>query len=133
MPATITPYLTFRDTLKAIEFYKEAFGAIEKVRLPDDQGKMSHAEIRIHGVPIFLSDEYPEIDVLSPESVGGTPIMLVLDVDDVDSVFHQALAAGAIQDRPLQDSFEGALRTGKLVDPFGYRWMITTEKGEINY
>jgi PhnB protein len=131
--ASITPYLTFRDATKAIEFYKQAFGAVERVRLPDEQGKMSHAEILIFGVPVYLSDEYPEIDVLSPETVGGNPVMLVLNVDNVDEVFHQALAAGAVEHRPLQDSFDGALRTGKLVDPFGYRWMITTEKGEINY
>jgi PhnB protein len=133
MAAKITPYLTFRDAEKAIEFYQQAFGAVEHVRLPDDEGKMSHAEIRIQGVPIFLSDEYPGIDVLSPETVGGTPVMLVLDVDDVDAVFNQALSAGAVQTRPLQDSFGGALRTGKLVDPFGHHWMITTQKGEINY
>jgi PhnB protein len=133
MPAKITPYLTYRDAAKAIEFYKKAFGAVERVRLPDDEGKVSHAEIHIQGVPIFLSDEYPGIDVLSPETVGGSPVMLVLDVDDVDAVFNQALAAGATETRPLQDSFGGALRTGKLVDPFGHYWMITTEKGDIDY
>jgi PhnB protein len=133
MPAKITPYLTFRDAAQAIEFYQRAFGAMEQVRLLDEDGKVSHAELLFHGVPVYLSDEYPEIDVLSPETVGGTPVMLVLDVDDVDTVFKQAIQAGGRETRPLQDSFGGSLRTGKLVDPFGHHWMITTERGEINY
>jgi PhnB protein len=133
MPATITPYLTFIDAAQAIEFYQHAFGAVEQVRLLDEDGRVSHAELRIFDVPIYLSDEYPEIDVLSPETVGGTPVMLVLNVDDVDTVFKQAIQAGGKETRPLQDGFGGALRTGKLVDPFGHHWMITTERGEINY
>jgi PhnB protein len=131
MPATITPYLTFRDASQAIEFYRQAFDAVEQGRL-DEDGKVSHAEILIHGVQVYLSDEYPEIDVRSPETLGGSPVMLVLDVEDADSVFNQAIAAGATETRPLQDSFDGALRTGKFVDPFGHHWMVTTQRGEIN-
>jgi PhnB protein len=131
MSASITPYLAFRDAAKAIEFYRKAFDAVEQGRL-NEAGKVSHAEILIHGVRIYLSDEYPEIDVRSPGTIGGSPVMLVLDVDDADSVFNQAIAAGATETRPLEDSFDGALRTGKLVDPFGHRWMVTTQRGEIN-
>lgn len=125
---TVTPYLAIKGAAAAIEFYKNAFGAREVVRLPDTNGKISHAEIHIGSARILISDEYPEIDVLSPKSIGGSPVLIILDVEDVDAVFSQALAAGATMVRPLQDGFDSTLRTGKLNDPFGHRWMITTSK-----
>ena len=127
MSTRIVPYLAFEDASQAIEFYRQAFGAVESYRLEDD-GKISHAEIRIGEAVIYLSDRYPEIDVLSPKDLGGSPVMIVLEVEDVDQLFNQAVTAGASVSRPLEDSFEGTLRTGKLVDPFGHRWMILTYK-----
>ena len=122
----ITPYLCTSNTAQAIEFYKEAFGAVEVFRI-NDGDKISHAEIQIGGVPIMLSDEYPDT-VLSPQTIGNSPVMLVLEVPDVDATFKQAVTAGATVDRPLMDTFNGELRNGKLVDPFGHRWMILTRK-----
>lgn len=122
-----TPYLAFKDTSAAITFYQQAFGAVEAYRL-EENGSIGHAEIRIGGAVIFLSDEFPEIGVLSAETVGGSPVMIVLEVPDVDALFHQAVQAGARVDRPLQDGFDGTLRTAKLIDPFNHRWMILTHK-----
>jgi PhnB protein len=128
---TATPYLCAKPAAEAIEFYKKAFGAVETMRINDDEGKVSHAEIKIGDALIMISDEYPEISVLSPDSIGGSPVMIVLDVQDVDAVFNQAVAAGATVDRPVMDRFDGALRNGKLNDPYGHRWMITTHIAEI--
>src|SRR5690349_11854102 len=122
---SITPMLTFKDAAAAIAFYKQAFNASEVARQTEPDGKISHAEIRIGDVPVMLSDEFPEIDVLSPGSVGGSPVMLLLLVPDVDAVFQQALAAGASLVRPVAGD---SLRNGKLLDPFGHRWMIATRK-----
>ncbi len=126
---TATPYLCNRDTAGALAFYEKAFGAVETMRLTDDQGRVSHAEIKIGDARIMVSDEHPEINVLSPQTLGGSPVMIVLDVEDVDALFHQAVAAGMTVDRPLQDGFGGALRTAKLIDPYGHRWMILTRRG----
>lgn len=126
--ATVTPYLAIKGASQAIEFYRTAFGAVEVFRLEDKDGRVSHAEIRIGGAAVLISDEYPEIGVRGPLSLGGSAVMIVLEVPDVDWVFGQAVQAGAVVDRPLQDSFNGALRNGKLVDPYGHRWMVLTRK-----
>ena len=123
---TITPYLAVQGASEAIAFYKEAFGAEEIYRIEDDDGRIGHAEMRIGDAAIFISDEYPEIHVHSAQRLGDSPVMIVLDVPDVDAFFERAVAAGATVDRPLQDGFDGTLRTAKLVDPFKHRWMITT-------
>lgn len=124
--STITPYLCAKDAARAIDFYKQAFGALEISRLMDDDGRVGHAELLIGGAKIFIADEYPEIGVLSPATIGGSPVMVVVEVDDVDALFNQAVAAGAKMDRPVMDRFDGALRNGKLIDPFGHRWMLST-------
>ncbi len=125
---SVTPYLAVQNAAQAIAFYKEAFGAIEVTRLLDADGRVSHAEIRIGSAPILISDEYPEIDVRDPRSIGGSPVMIVVEVEDVDALFARAIAAGASVVRPLQDGFNGTLRTCKVNDPFGHRWMILTRK-----
>jgi PhnB protein len=123
----ITPYLAVNGASQAIEFYKRAFGAEEIFRL-EDGDRVSHAEIRINGGAIFISDAYPEIHVLSAQELNGSPVMVVLEVSDVDALFNQAVAAGATADRPPQDGFDGSLRTAKLVDPYKHRWMLTKHK-----
>src|SRR5713101_5005782 len=85
-----TPYLIVKDAARAIEFYKRAFGAVELVRMPAPGGKIGHAEIKIGDSPIMLADEVTEIGVVSPESLGGTPVSILLYVEDVDAVFNQA-------------------------------------------
>lgn len=129
--ATLTPMIDVKNAIAAIEFYKRAFGAVEVMRLNEDDGRVSHCELRIGGATLMLSDEYPEINHLSPQTIGGSPVILLLTVPDVDVVFERAVAAGATITRPLQDGFDGALRTGKLMDPFGHPWMIVTQRGEV--
>lgn len=122
---TVTPYLCVDRGAEAIEFYVRAFGATETMRLSDPSGKVSHAELRIGIARIFLADEYPEINVLSPRTLGGSPVLIHLSVPDVDVLFAQAVAAGATVTRPVADQGHGH-RNGKLVDPFGHDWMLSS-------
>ena len=128
---TATPYLIVKDAARAIEFYKKAFGATELMRMPGPGGKIGHAEIKIGDSPIMLADEVPGMGFRSPESLGGSPISILLYVEDVDVVFSEALAAGAKVQRPVADQFYGD-RTGGVTDPFGRVWYIATHKEEIS-
>ena len=128
---TVTPYLTIKNAGAAIEFYKKVFGATEKMRLAEPDGKVGHAEIAIGKARIMISDEYPELDVLSPQSRGGSTSGLHILVDDVDAVFSAAVAAGAKVLKPVTDEFYGE-RTGRLADPFGHVWYIATVKEELS-
>ena len=125
--AAATPYLSIKGASAAIEFYKKAFGAEEVLRLMQPDGRVGHAEINISGARIMLADEFPEIGFLSPESLGGSPVHIHLDVADVDAVARQAIAAGATVVRPVADQFYGD-RSGQLRDPFGYSWTVSTHK-----
>jgi PhnB protein len=127
---TATPYLIMKDAAKAIEFYREAFGAEELMRLADPGGKVRHAEIKIGDSPIMLADEVPEMGYKSPQSLGGTPVSIMLYVEDVDRSFKRAVAAGAKSTRPVKDEFYGD-RTGTLTDPFGHVWTISTHKEDV--
>lgn len=127
VPTTVAPYLSVRDAVAAIEFYKRAFGATEVTRLVQPDGGIGHAEINIDGARIMLADEFPEIGFRSPETLGGSPVNIHLDVPDVDAVARRALAAGATVVRPVQDQFYGD-RSGQVRDPFGYIWTISTHK-----
>lgn len=128
---TATPYLCVRDAASAIEFYKKAFGATELMRLADPNGKIGHAEIKIGDAPIMLADEFPEMDFRSPQSLGGSPVTIVLYVEDVDALASQAVAAGAKVLRPVEDQFYGD-RMGKLADPFGHVWSVATHKEDVS-
>jgi PhnB protein len=128
---TATPYLIVRDAARAIEFYKKAFGATELMRMPGPGGKIGHAEIKIGDSPIMLADEVPGMGFRSPESLGGSPISILLYVEDVDVVFNEALAAGAKVQRPVADQFYGD-RTGGVTDPFGHVWYIATHKEDVS-
>ena len=122
---TATPYLIVNDGAGAIEFYKKAFGATELMRMAQPDGKIGHAEIRIGDSPIMLADESPEMGARSPQSFGGSPVSILLYVEDVDAIFTQAVAAGAKVRRPVADQFYGD-RTGGVEDPFGHVWYIST-------
>jgi PhnB protein len=126
-----TPYLACSDAAKAIEFYKQAFGATELMRMPDPSGKIGHAELKVGKAIIMLSDESPAIDHRSPTSLGGSPVGIMLYFDDVDTIAQQAVAAGGKLTRELKDEFYGD-RTGTLVDPFGHRWFIATHKEDVS-
>ena len=128
---TATPYLIVKDAARAIEFYKKAFGATELMRMPGTGGKIGHAEIKIGDSPIMLADEVPGMGFRSPESLGGSPISILLYVEDVDVVFSEALAAGAKVQRPVADQFYGD-RTGGVTDPFGHVWYIATHKEDVS-
>jgi PhnB protein len=126
-----TPYLIVKDAARAIEFYKRAFGATELLRMAAPGGKIGHAEIKIGDSPIMLADEVPDMGALSPESLGGTPVSILLYVEDVDAVFNQAIAAGAKIQRPVKDQFYGD-RTGGVTDPFGHVWYVATHKEDVS-
>ncbi|HEV8485258.1 MAG TPA: VOC family protein [Blastocatellia bacterium] len=128
---SVTPYLAIKNAGAAIEFYKQVFGATEKMRMAEPDGKIGHAEIEIGKARIMISDEYPEIDVLGPQSRGGSTVGLHILVEDVDTVFSRAVAAGAKQLKPVSDQFYGE-RSGQLADPFGHVWYIGTVKEDLS-
>lgn len=128
---TATAYLIVKDAASALDFYKKAFGATELMRLAGPGGKVMHAEIKIGDSPIMLADEFPEMGARSPQSLGGSPVSLLLYVEDVDARFNQAIAAGATVQRAVKDQFYGD-RSGTLVDPFGHVWSIATHKEDVS-
>ncbi|HEY9025894.1 MAG TPA: VOC family protein [Burkholderiaceae bacterium] len=123
---TITPHLVCKDAAQAIEFYKDAFGAIEVDRLAGPGGKLVHAMVRIGDSPLMLVDEFPEMHALGPAALGGSPVTIHLAVPDVDASFRRATAAGATVRMPLSDMFWGA-RYGMVQDPFGHLWSMATQ------
>jgi PhnB protein len=127
---SVTPYLIIKGAADAIEFYKKAFGATELFRM-DHEGKVGHAEIKIGDSPIMLADENPEMGYKSPTTLGGTPVSIMIYVDDVDTIFKQALSAGGEQQKPLQDQFYGD-RSGTLKDPFGHVWHVATHVEDVS-
>jgi PhnB protein len=122
---TATPYLIVRGGASALEFYQKAFGATVLFRMDGPGGKVGHAEIRIGNSPIMLADEFPEMGAVSPQSLGGSGGSILLYVEDVDTRFSQAIAAGAKELRPVKDQFYGD-RSGTVSDPFGHVWTIAT-------
>jgi uncharacterized glyoxalase superfamily protein PhnB len=124
---TLTPYLTVRDAIRAIQFYKDAFGAEEIGVMKGPDGKVMHAEIRIGDSLVMLGDESPQFGALSPLSIGGSGMGLHVYVEDVDSAFDRAIRAGGTVEMPVTDMFWGD-RYGKLTDPFGHKWSIATRK-----
>jgi PhnB protein len=128
---SVTPYLIFSGASDAIAFYKKALGADEVMRMDDPTGKIHHAEISIGGSRIMLADEHPEIQALSPKTIGGSPVSMHVYVEDVDTLVERAVAAGAKLIRPVADQFYGD-RVGGIEDPFGYRWFIATHKEDLS-
>ncbi|MBV8936045.1 MAG: VOC family protein [Alphaproteobacteria bacterium] len=127
---TVTPYLILNAAADAIAFYKKALGAAEVIRMDDPSGRIHHAEITIGGSRIMLADEHPEIQALSPKTIGGSPVWLHLYVEDVDAAVERAVAAGAKLTRPVANQFYGD-RVGGIEDPFGYRWFIATHNEDL--
>jgi PhnB protein len=127
---SVTPYLIVSGAADAIDYYKKAFGATELFRM-DHQGKVGHAELKIGDSPFMLADEYPEMGYRSPKALGGTPVSIMIYVEDVDTVYKQAIDAGATEVKPLQDQFYGD-RSGTLTDPFGHVWTVATHKEDVS-
>jgi PhnB protein len=125
----VTPYLAIQGAGAAIDWYRDVFGAEEVLRWQDPDGRISHAEIRIGGAPIFLADEHPEFEhIVGPLTLGGSPILLDLEVDDVDGLFERAVAAGATPVRPPDHPTVG-VQAAKITDPFGHVWLLTRVVG----
>ena len=130
---TITPMLTVREVDKAIDFYKRALGAEERMRVLGPDGKsIMHAEIKIGDSIIMLGEEQPAHGSRGPQSLGGTPVSLYFYVEDVDRAFNRAISAGATMLMPVADMFWGD-RCGQLTDPCGHKWMLATHKEDLSH
>ena len=127
---SLTPYLAVEDASKAIDFYKEAFGAEENLRMPGADGKIAHAELQIGDSKLMLSDPFPHSNVRPPSERGGPTGSVFMYVDDVDATFEQAQRAGADVVSELEDMFWGD-RFGTLSDPFGHVWSVATHKEDL--
>ncbi|WP_031469454.1 VOC family protein [Sciscionella sediminilitoris] len=121
--APLTAYLSVAGASEAIAFYTEAFGATELHRSTMPNGKIAHAQVRIGSAIVMLSDENPDLGLLDPVTLGGTPVTLYLFVADAHAAFDRAIRAGARESRPVQDHFFGD-RHGQVIDPFGHRWTL---------
>ncbi len=126
----LTPYLIVNDADAAIAFYRKALGASELFRMEGPPGKIGHAEIRIGDSVLMLSDEHAEMHAYGPKHYGGSPISLMLYVEDVDAVVNGAVKAGATLVRPVADQFYGD-RSGIITDPFGHNWFIATHIEDV--
>ena len=127
---SVTPYLRMKRAAEAIEFYQRAFGATEVSRLVMPDGRMGHAEIRIGDSIVMFSDEFPEMSIVGPETLGNTTASLMIYVPNVDAALAQAVSAGATETMPATDQFWGD-RMGKLKDPFGHDWTIATHVEDV--
>ena len=126
----VTPYLIVDGAQAAIEFYTKVFGARERMRLPGPDGKLGHAELELGNSLIMLADEHPDMGVLGPKSIGGTPVTISVYVEDVDAVFEAALSTGATELRGPENQFYGD-RSGQFEDPFGHRWSVATHVEDV--
>ena len=127
---SITAHIVVQGAERAAAFYRDAFGAEELSRIPTPDGRLMSVQLRIGDSVLHVADEFPEMGVLAPPTIGGTPVVLALDVADADGVFAQAMAAGAAVRQPLADMFWGD-RHGQLEDPFGHRWNIAQHLRDV--
>jgi PhnB protein len=127
---TATPYLIARNAAKAIDWYKEVFGAVEEMRFRMPDGRVGHAEIKIGDSHIMLADEFPEMNAVSPETTGGTASAIMIYLPDVDAVFNKAVAMGAKVKEELKDKFYGD-RNATFYDPFGHQWTVATHIEDV--
>ncbi len=127
---TITAHLSVRDAQKAIDFYQKAFGAqlLHMHKTPD--GRVMHASLKIGDSQLMLADEFPGMGTPSPQALGGSPVVLNIYVEDVDTLFNQSVAAGAKVTMPLADQFWGD-RYGQIVDPFGHHWALGSHVEDV--
>ena len=128
---TATPYLIIQGAAAALDFYKKVFGATELMRMAEPDGQIGHAEMRIGDSCIMLADEAPQMGYRGPKALGGTPVSLMLYVEDGDAVVARAVAAGAKLTQPVQDKFYGD-RNGSIEDPFGHVWTIATHIEDVS-
>jgi len=128
---SVTPFMVFKDSRKAISFYEKAFGAEQKNLMPRPDGKgVMHAEVKIGDSAIMMGDEDPQQSCKSAETLGNSPIKLFLYVEDVDQSFKRAVDAGCASEMPVLDMFWGD-RFGSVKDPFGYSWSLATHTKDL--
>ena len=127
---TITPHLVLRGAAQAADWYQQAFGAQVGAKIPVPGGKFIQIEVRLGDSTVMLADEFPDMGVLSPLSVGGTYGALHIATEDADALWERAVAAGAMVHQPLQDMFWGD-RHGQVIDPFGHRWGISQHLRDV--
>jgi PhnB protein len=127
----LMPYLIIDGAAEAIEFYKSALGASERMRMGGSDGRVGHAELQIGSAVLMLADENPEMEIVGPHAVGGTPVTLHLYVEDADATFERAVQAGAKSLRPMEDRFYGD-RSGQFEDPYGHRWNVATHVEDVS-
>jgi PhnB protein len=126
----VSAYLVIDGASDAIDFYKDVFGANERMRMGDPSGKVGHAELAIGDSVVMLADEYPEMDAVGPKTVGGTPVTMSVYVEDVDATFDRAVKAGAKALRPVENQFYGD-RSGQFLDPFGHKWSVASHIEDV--
>ena len=127
---SISAHIVVQDAGRAATFYREAFGAEELERIPTPDGRIISLQLRVAGSVLHVADEFPEMGVLAPPSIGGTPVVLAVDVADADAVVARAVTAGAEVRQPVQDMFWGD-RHGQIEDPFGHRWNISQHVRDV--
>ena len=127
----ITPYLIVKGAAGAIDFYKQAFGATELFRMPQPDGRVGHAELKIGDSAVMMADEFPEMKVVGPKTLGNSPVGLLLYVENVDATVAKAVSLGATIQRPVADQFYGD-RTCTIEDPFGHKWTVATHIEDVS-
>ena len=127
----LQPYLMFTNCIEAMAFFSKAFGATEKLRMKDNDGRTVHAELQIGDSVVMMADEYPEIQAFAAPHYGGSPVSLMLYVEDCDAVYKQALSAGAKSLREPADQFYGDRMAG-VEDPFGFQWWLGTHIKDVS-
>lgn len=128
---SVTPYLIVDSAARALDYYKKAFGAEELFRMDAPGGRIAHCEFQIGDSRLMMADENPSMNARGPKSIGGSPLHLMIYVEDVDRVFKNAIGAGGVETQPLKDQFYGD-RSGSLSDPFGHHWTVATHKEEVS-
>jgi PhnB protein len=128
----VSPYLSIDEgqAAAAIDYYREVFGAAERMRMGGPDGRIGHAELTLGDAVIMISDSYAEMNILGPKAVGGTPVTISVYVEDVDATVAAAVAGGATVVREIEDQFYGD-RSGQFVDPFGHRWSVATHIEDV--
>ena len=127
---SVTPYLVIKNAAEALRYYTNAFGAKEILRMDGPNGEVAHAELQIGTARIMIGEESPDLDWHSPQSIGGSPVTLLLYVQDVDKTFQRAINAGAVEIKAVQDQFYGD-RSGVVRDPYGHIWNIATHLEDL--
>jgi PhnB protein len=126
----VIPYLSVDGATAAIEFYSNVFGATERMRMPGPEGKIGHAELEIGDSVVMLADAFPDMGAPTPKALGGTPVTVMVYVEDVDDVFDRAIKAGATEERKVENQFYGD-RVGQFMDPFGHKWFVATHVEDV--